>query len=76
MTAWKLVQGLATGTWTHDGHGMHVDYTIIVHHWTTSNRCFHSQGSFLGLAMLLLVQLTDILLYSHQPHAFMPSKKS
>ena len=21
----------------HDDHGMHVDYTIIVHHWTTSN---------------------------------------
>ena len=34
----RLVQGLAIDTWTHDGHGMHVDSLfIIVHHWTISN---------------------------------------
>ena len=37
VNAWRLVQGLATGTWTCDGHGMHVDYTIILHHWTTTS---------------------------------------
>ena len=37
VNARRLVQGLATGTWTRDGRGMHVDYTIILHHWTTTS---------------------------------------
>ena len=33
VTAWKLVQGLATGTWTHDSHGMHHGR---LHYYSTS----------------------------------------
>ena len=42
-----MLQGLATGTWTHDVHGMHVDYTIIVHNAFTAKVAFkHAPGCY------------------------------
>ena len=59
--AWRWLHGGLYRAWlqvlTWSWHACRLHY----YHWTTSNLwCFHSQGSFLGLAMLLLVQLTDI----------------